>query len=173
MESSVSVVVPVYNEASILRVNTERLREYLAECLGEHEIILCENGSVDDTAEIARVLADRFEGIEFLQLPEKSLGDALKAGIKAANYEKVVCFPIDLSIDMEFIPESVELLGIFDVVLGSKRLGLDQRSLTRKIPSMAYHGLVRRLFGVEFSDTTCVKAFRRECILGLLERVPS
>jgi glycosyltransferase involved in cell wall biosynthesis len=174
MEPMVSVVVPVYNEAGVIRMNTEKLRDYLGACLEGHEIILCENGSVDGTAEIARDLAEEFEDVGYLQLPDRSLGEALKGGVEAAMSEKVVYFPIDLSVDLGFIQEGSRLLDVFDVVLGSKRMraNLDNRPIVRRIPSMAYHSLVRSLFGVEFTDSTCVKAYRRGKILDLMERVP-
>jgi len=38
---------------------------------------------------------------------------------------------------------------------------------------VAYHGMVRRFFGVELTDTTCVKAYRRSKILGIIDRVPT
>ena len=175
MDPGASIVIPIHNEAKVLQTNTERLREYLDEHLAGYEIILCENGSLDATAEIAERLADRFDCVECLRLPDRGLGTALRAGIGAARNEKVIYFPIDLSVDLGFIPESARLLEVFDVVLGSKRMGpgLDGRPLVRRIPSRAFHGMVRALFGVDFTDTTCVKAYRREAILDLMERVPS
>lgn len=175
MELDASILVPVHNEASVLRENALKLREYLMKVLPNHEIIFCENGSTDETAHITKELANDFDDIEFLSLPEPNLAEALREGIKAARSEKVVYYPIDLSVGLGFIPESVSLLDKFDVVIGSKRLGagLDGRSLARKIPSGAYHGMVRRLYGVEFTDTTCVKAFRRSRILKIIERVPT
>ncbi|UCH57014.1 MAG: glycosyltransferase, partial [Candidatus Bathyarchaeota archaeon] len=171
----VSIVVPVYNEASILRMNTEVLRDFLEERFKSYEIILCENGSVDDTPEIARELAGEIEEVGFLQLTETNLAEALKVGFRAARSGKVIYFPIDLSVNLGFIPESMRLLDVFDVVIGSKRMlaGLDRRSPVRRIPSRAFHGMVRGLFGVEFTDSTCVKAFRRDTVLSLMERVPS
>lgn len=175
MEPQVSIIIPVHNEAAILRRNTERLRRYLARELPHHEIVICENGSSDETAEITAELADEFEDIEFLTLSEPNLAEALKEGFKAARGEKVVYFPIDLSINLDFIPTSVRLLNDFDVVIGSKRLAadLDQRSLMRRVSSRAYHGMVRRFFGVELTDTTCVKAYRRDKILSIIDRVPT
>jgi glycosyltransferase involved in cell wall biosynthesis len=174
MDPEVSVVVPVYNEAGVIRMNTERLRDYLGACIEGHEILLCENGSVDGTAEIAKELADKFEDVGYLRLPDRSLGEALRGGVEAARSEKVIYFPIDLSVDLGFIREGSRLLDVFDVVLGSKRMrsSLDNRPIVRRVPSMAYHGLVRSLFGVEFTDSTCVKAYRRGKILDLMERVP-
>ena len=175
MDPVASIVLPIHNEAKVLKANTERLREYLDEHLVGYKIILCENGSLDATAEIAERLADRFESVECLRLPDRGLGAALRTGIGAAKNEKVIYFPIDLSVDLGFIPESAKLLEIFDVVLGSKRMGpgLDGRPLVRRLPSRAFHGMVRALFGVDFTDTTCVKAYRREAILSIMERIPS
>lgn len=175
MEPEASIVVPVCNEAGVIRANTERLREYLSEVLPGHEIILCENGSVDETPRIARGLAEEFDEVVSLSLPEACLGDALRLGVQAARGEKVVYFPIDLSVDLGFIPESVRLLEVFDAVVGSKRLAseLDRRPFARRLTSKAYHGLVRGFYGVEFTDTTCVKAFRRSRILGLMDRIPT
>jgi len=149
----VSIVVPIYNEAKILRTNTERLRRYLSERLPGHEIVLCENGSVDGTAEIARALSEEFDDVEFLGLPEPCLAEALKAGFRAARAEKVVYIPIDLSVDLEFVPKSVRLLDVFDVVVGSKRLNseLDHRPFVRRAVSRAYHGMVKGFYGLNLS----------------------
>ncbi len=168
-------MVPIHNEAEILRTNTERLRGYLGERLPRHEIVLCENGSVDGTAEIARALSEEFDDIKFLGLPEPCIAEALKAGFRAARAEKVVYIPMDLSVDLEFVPRSVRLLDVFDVVVGSKRLTseLDHRPLARRAVSRAYHGMVRGLYGLDFTDTTCVKAYRRSTILGLMDRIPN
>ena len=174
MEPAVSVVVPVFNEAGVIRMNTEKLRGYLGDRLAGHEIILCENGSTDGTADMARDLAEEFDDVEYLELPDRSLGEALKVGVEAARSEKVVYFPIDLSVDLGFIQESARLLDMFDVVIGSKRMGagLDNRPIVRRVPSIAFHGMVRSLFGVEFTDSTCVKAYKSDKILDLMDKVP-
>ena len=175
MDLSASVIIPVHNEAKILRLNTAKLMDYLGDQLADYEIIICENGSADATAKIAEALAMEFPEVECLRLQEKCLGSALRTGIEAAKYSKVVYFPIDLSIDLGFIPESARLLDVFDIVVGSKRMdpGLDSRPLVRRIPSKAFHGMVRGLFDVGFSDSTCVKGYRRDEVLRLMERVPS
>ena len=175
MRLEASIIVPVHNEATILRRNTERLRQHLAKELPSHEILICENGSSDGTPRIAEGLAEEFNDVEFLTLPEPNLAEALREGIRAARAEKVVYYPIDLSVDLDFISASVRLLDDFDVVIGSKRLtaNLDRRPLSRRVSSRAYHGMVRRFFGVELTDTTCVKAYRRSKVLGIIDRVPT
>jgi hypothetical protein len=128
MEPEASIVVPVCNEAGVLRANTERLSEYLSE---------------DETPQIAKSLAKEFDSVVSLSLPEACLAEALKLGVQAARGEKIVYFPIDLSVDLGFIPESVRLLEVFDAVVGSKRLAsdLDRRPFARRLTSRAYHGI--------------------------------
>ena len=175
MEPEASVIVPIYNEARILRENIEYLSDELGRRLPHHEIILCENGSSDGSGGIASALAAERENVRYLELADANLSEALKAGFNYARSEKLVYFPVDLSVDAEFITQSVRLLDVFDVVIGSKHLtrDLDRRPPTRRIASRAYQGMVRSLFDAEFTDTTCVKAFRRSRILKLLDRVPT
>jgi len=170
-----SIVVPVHNEAALLERNTRVLVEYLSGALQAYEIILVENGSLDQTPSVARSLAETLDHVRVLEIPEPSLGEALKLGVAEARYNKVIYFPIDLSTDLGFIPLSVERLDEFDVVVGSKRMepGLDRRPFHRRLLSRGFHGLVRGLFRTGFTDTTCVKAFRRSRVLPVFGEVPS
>jgi hypothetical protein len=168
-----SIVVPVHNEAALLEGNTRALAEYLSGSLEGYEILLVENGSRDDTPAKARGLEDG-SSIRVIEVGGPSLGGALKAGTGEARFDRVVYFPMDLSVGLGFIPESVRLLDAYDVVVGSKRGAphLDGRPLTRRLLSVGYHGLVRLLFGTRLTDTTCVKAVRRSRVLPLLAEVP-
>jgi glycosyltransferase involved in cell wall biosynthesis len=170
-----SIVVPVHNEVALLEGNTRVLVEYLEGALDGYEVILVENGSLDDTAAKARSLADGSGKVRVLEMGEPSLGGALKAGTGEARYDRVVYFPMDLSAELGFIPESVRLLDAYDIVVGSKRSmpHLDGRPLTRRLLSVGYHGLVRCLFGTGLTDTTCVKAIRRSRVQALMAEVPS
>jgi len=115
-----SLVVPVHNEAGLLRVNTFVLSKYLARHFSRYEIILVENGSVDDTGKVAHELKRTLDGVRVLELPEACLGEALKEGVRSAVHDKVVYFPIDLSVDLGFIPESVRLLQPLGVKVSLK-----------------------------------------------------
>jgi dolichyl-phosphate beta-glucosyltransferase len=170
-----SLVVPVHNEAGLLRVNTSVLSEFLARHFHRYEIILVENGSVDDTGKVAHELRETVDGVRVVELSEPCLGEALKEGVRSATHDKVVYFPIDLSVDLGFIPLSVKLLDDYSLVVGSKRLniGLDHRSTLRKTLSRGYHWLVRKMLRTNLTDTTCVKAYRRDCFLDLAALVPS
>jgi hypothetical protein len=108
-------------------------------------------------------------------LPEPCLGKALKIGILNAKYTKVVYYPVDLSVNFSFIPESVALLDAYHIVIGSKKMknALDNRPIKRRVASTGFHRTVQALFRTDISDTTCVKAYRKEVALELMNAVPT
>jgi len=165
---TVSLVVPVHNEAARMWSNAVALRRHMKRIGEPFEMIIVENGSVDDTPIVAEALCTRFREIKCLTFPEASLGDALKLGIGAATGEKILYYPLDLSIGLDFIPKSIRLLEKYDLVVASKRLGEDHRSLLRRLTSITYHRLVRLLYGTQLSDTTCAKAYRKSAVSSLL-----
>jgi glycosyltransferase involved in cell wall biosynthesis len=169
-----SIIIPVHNEATILHQNISILSEYLHQNLDDHEIILIENGSTDDTKQIIHALSLEFKDVTALNLPKASLGNAIKHGIKNAIHNKVVYYPMDLSVNLDYIPESIKELDKYDIIVGSKRLkdGKDRRPIQRKVTSICFHWLVKRLFGTHLSDTTCVKAYRKPIIVELINLVP-
>lgn len=175
LNNSVSVIVPVYNESDYISSNTTLLVSYLREHLSTYEVILVENGSIDDTLSQAMALSDQHPEVKCISLKEPCLGEALRTGIRNASYNKVVYFPIDLSVNLSFIPECLPLLDSYHIISGSKRLGNagDIRPLKRRLASKGYHYLVRKLFKTVLTDTTCVKGYRRNAILELMNHIPS
>ncbi len=170
-----SLVIPVLNEEEILWRNTETLIRYLDDVLDEYEILLVENGSTDNTVEIATRLSSLYPCVRAIFLPKPCLGEALRTGVANAQYEKTIYYPIDLSVNLDYIPSSVKLLDTHDIVVGSKQLdeATDHRPVTRRIASKGYHKTVKFLFNTDLSDTTCVKAYRRSTALELMNLVPS
>ncbi len=170
-----SVVVPVYNEDEILYDNTVCLIQYLEQVLDDFELILVENGSSDDTLVYAKLLKTKYARVKLITLPEHNLGEAIKTGVMCSIYEKVVYFPIDLSVNLSFIPESIKLLDHCDIVVGSKKMKLarDLRPINRRLASSGFHRAVQVLFRTNLSDTTCVKAYRRKIAIELMQGVPS
>jgi len=168
-----TVIVPAHNEAEVLEENILRLRDYVKQISPESEILICENGSTDGTLEIAEGLARRHGDIRLLSLPHPSLPEALKRGIESAHFERIIYLPADLSVNLSFIKESLGLLDEYDIIVGSKRMrgAIDDRPLERRILSRGYHLLVRVLFKVKLTDTTCVKAFRRRKVIELLHKI--
>ena len=175
MAQIASVVVPVYNESEIVTENIDALVKYLDSTLVNYEVILVENGSIDDTGVLVEQISRENPRVRAFNLPEPCLGKALKTGILNAKHSKVVYYPVDLSVNLSFIPESVALLDAYHIVIGSKKMrtALDNRPLKRRVASTGFHRTVQTLFRTDLSDTTCVKAYRKEVAFELMNAVPT
>lgn len=166
----ISIVVPIYNEQAILHAAVVDLRTRLEPLGWDHEILLAENGSRDDTVAIAAELSRRYREVRFFSLGEPNYGGAMREGIERAKGRYVICDEIDLC-DVDFHQRAVEILdaGGADMVVGSKlTLGSsDDRPRTRHAASLAYNGLLRATLGFKGTDTHGLKAFRREALLPI------
>jgi glycosyltransferase involved in cell wall biosynthesis len=105
----VSIVLPAYNESAILRDHVLVLLDYLKTLSDTYrfELIIVNDGSRDQTGEIAATLASEFDGIRVIQHPRNfGLGQALKTGFAQSRGRYVVVLDIDLS----YAPEHIGLM---------------------------------------------------------------
>lgn len=170
--SGFTILIPAYNEEGIIRESIGRVREHVRK-LGRHEILIVENGSQDRTLQIAGELSRKHGDVRSLSLPKPNLGEALIRGIKAAGFEKIVFIPMDLSMNMDFIDDSLGLLDEYEVVIGSRRLKGSQvkRSGFRELTGSGFQRMTRAMMKTKVKDTTFVKAFRRKSVLGLIPKL--
>ncbi|MFQ5555387.1 MAG: glycosyltransferase family 2 protein, partial [Acidimicrobiia bacterium] len=94
-ELTISVVIPVHNEAGYLAGAVEELYAQLAEVPASVSVLLAENGSTDATASLAEELAGSYEGLSVLRLPDPDYGEAMRNGFLATTGDWVVNFDID------------------------------------------------------------------------------
>jgi glycosyltransferase involved in cell wall biosynthesis len=105
----VSIVLPAYDEAAILRDHVILLLEYLKSLRRQYrfEIIIVNDGSSDRTGAVSEELANEYDGIRvFSHRRNFGLGQALKTGFAQCRGQYVVVLDIDLS----YGPEHVGLL---------------------------------------------------------------
>jgi len=160
----ISIVIPVYNEAGIVRAAAEELRRKLDELRWEFEILFAENGSRDGTVEVLEQLAAEDPRIRYLHEPEPNYGRALKRGILEARGEQVICDEIDLC-DVSFYQRALPMLAEgADLVVGSKAMkgANDERPWVRRVATRVITLLLRLATGFRGTDTHGLKAFRRE-----------
>ena len=165
--SSLSVVLPAYNEEA----NVERAVEgvsSVAQQLGiDYEIILVNDGSTDRTGEIARELMQRVPSFRLVEhYPNRGYGGSLRAGFAAAMGDLIAFVPADNQFDFREISRLLERLDEADIVSGYRAERQD--TFIRKLNGFGWNTLVRLLFGYLCRDIDCgFKLFRRE----VLERV--
>jgi glycosyltransferase involved in cell wall biosynthesis len=166
-----SVVVPVYNEASIVDTAAARMIAAL-ECLGsDFELLICENGSTDDTAAIVHQHQARDRRIRLERLPTADYGGALRHGIHVCAHDRVVIFNIDFW-SADFARAALAQLDDCDMVVGSKVMdgAGDRRPAFRRLITRAFNRLLHLAFGFRGTDTHGMKAFRRAALERVLLR---
>ncbi|MBW1708741.1 MAG: glycosyltransferase family 2 protein [Deltaproteobacteria bacterium] len=172
MKPGMTVLIPVLNEGDIIKANTERLLAYCRKLSQPFEIIIVSNGSTDQTNELGRKLGRDLDEIHFLEIPEKGVGRAFTIGVKQANFDRIISVDMDLSIDLGFINQALDLLQENHIVVGSKKMGSQNRTLWRMAGSRVFILTVRALIGLPFEDySIAAKAYRREIIVRYLDRI--
>ncbi len=114
--TGISIVIPAYNEEGAIVSGVSEIHAVMDGCNYDYEIIVVDDGSTDRTAELARA-----EGINVISLPEnQGYGAALKTGIRRSKYETIVITDADGTYPARHIPELVDQLGEYDMVVGAR-----------------------------------------------------
>ncbi|MGH3649350.1 MAG: glycosyltransferase [Acidimicrobiia bacterium] len=173
MAPSITIVVPVYNEADFIPQALPRLIAAVEGVGTEYTIVLVENGSSDGSAEVAA----RFAGdgnVIVESLPEPDYGAAMRHGFLKAGGDWVVNFDIDY-FSGAFLADLITQPESIDLVIGSKRdpLSEDRRPLVRRVATRVFNLLLRVILGSKVTDTHGIKGFRRELVAEIAPQVVS
>ncbi|OGF44865.1 MAG: hypothetical protein A2231_10675 [Candidatus Firestonebacteria bacterium RIFOXYA2_FULL_40_8] len=160
-EKDLSVIIPAFNEEKRISRSVSLLKDYLNTLNIYYEIIIVDDGSLDDTSKIVKQLS-LLDPVIRLVRNEKNTGKgyAVKHGMEEAYGKYRIFTDADLSTPAEEIGKAIEFLKSgFDVVIGSRRVnGADIKSPqppVRKLFSSAFH-IVRRIFLLsDIKDTQC------------------
>lgn len=167
-QPEISIVIPVYNEERLVRDATRELIRGLEKRAWSFEILLCENGSKDQTSAFAHALAAEDSRVRVLHESQPNYGRALRHGILEARGVYVLCDEIDLC-DVDFYDRALPLLqnNEAELVVGSKVLAgaRDERPLVRQAATLVINGMLRATLDFQGTDTHGLKAFRRERLL--------
>ena len=157
-----TIGIPVYNEEELIEQNTVRLLDFLEPLQTPFEVIIGSNGSTDRTVELGGRLAKRFPNVRFFHVPERGVGGVFRRFVSEARYEVLISLDMDLSIDMRFVPQALDLMGSHDIVIGSKKMGSQKRSLVRMAASSLFVNCAGWLLDLDYVDySIAAKAFRR------------
>jgi glycosyltransferase involved in cell wall biosynthesis len=173
MAPFLSIVIPVYNEASILRSAAAELTAGLDARGWDYEVLFAENGSRDATPRLLEEMCRDNPRLRWFHSERPNYGAALKAGILQARGTYVVCDEIDLC-DLTFYDAALPLLtrGEADMVVGSKAAkgASDRRPLVRRLATRVHNGLLRLALDFQGTDTHGLKAFRREALVPVIHQ---
>ena len=163
-----SIVIPCLNEAETLGSCVRKAQQFLEENSVSGEIVVADNGSSDDSQEIAREL-----GVRVVPARPKGYGNALMAGIQAARGTYVIMGDADDSYDFTNLrPFLDKLRSGSDLVLGNRfRGGIKpgaMPALHRYFGNPLLTAIGRLFFGGGPGDFYCgLRGFNRQAILDL------
>jgi dolichol-phosphate mannosyltransferase len=168
----VVVVIPTYNEADNLPAIADELFNL---GIDELVVLVVDDASPDGTGEVADRLAERYPD-RFYVLHRKGklgLGTAYIEGYKWAlknGAETIIQMDADFSHSPEYIPDMLNSMGDFDVVIGSRYIKggrLDERwGVGRRFLSWWANSVwVRSILGVKIRDATAgFKCWRKSAL---------
>ena len=168
-----SIVVPARNEGRLIARSLVRLEDVLVRTGVAYEIIVSDSGSSDDTARI--VERQRRPHVRLIHNRLAGKGRALSSGMAAARGSIIGFIDADLEIDPGYI---ITLLAALqdgaDFAIGVKTLPDPRRSRLRRVATVCYNAVIRRILGTPFSDHQAgLKLFRADRIRAVLPRIQS
>jgi hypothetical protein len=165
---AVTFVVPCLNEAETIGACVDEINACCAAAGIDAEVVVADNGSADESVNIARLAGARVVAVE-----QRGYGATVLGGVAAARARSVVMLDADLSYDPA---ESLRMLAVLeqgaDLVVGSRLRGTMESGAMppahRVLGTPTLTRLTRLLFGGSLSDTQSgMRAFRRDVILEL------
>jgi dolichyl-phosphate beta-glucosyltransferase len=179
MSLSLSIVIPAFNEAARLGETLRTIFEYLNERIPEAEVIVVDDGSSDNTADIAEASfaqAGKVSAEVIRVRPNRGKGHVVRQGLLAARAPIALFSDADLSTPITEVPKLVNPIerGEFDLTFGSR--ALDRNLIGVHQPWRREQGgriinlIVRLATGLPFWDTQCgFKAFRMDVCRPIIE----
>ncbi len=167
---SISVIVPLYNEAESLPELYAWIQRVMNENNFTYEVIFVNDGSTDASWKVIEQLREKspnVRGISFRHNYGKSA--ALYCGFEAAKGDVVITMDADLQDSPDEIPELYRMImeEEYDLVSGWKKKRLDN-TFTKNIPSKIYNATARWVTGLKLHDMNCgLKAYRNDVVKNI------
>ena len=172
-----TIIFPVLNERLRLESGVVRTVEYLESMkFDDYEILIVDNGSEDETPQIAAGLCERYGRVNYEQISVRGVGAAFRRGVALSRGEVVGYMDIDLSTNIRHLGEAIRIFekepGI--AYINGSRFARQSdtrgRKWYRKITSQGLLILLKCFLGMKSTDAICGFTFvRRETALSLVE----
>jgi dolichyl-phosphate beta-glucosyltransferase len=175
MQKRVSIIVPAYNEERRIGRFLEELLEFAKAQLDNYEIIIVDDGSVDNTLNVVKNIVKKDRSVRIVSYkPNRGKGFAVKTGVFKSKGEFILFIDSDGSISPEQILKMLKELEKYDVVVGDRghRESIIRQAKSRKIIGIIFNFYVSILFNSRVRDNLCgFKGFRRRVALELFKNL--
>ena len=177
-----SVVLPAFNESDVITESIDRLISELKRFADDYEIIVVNDGSVDDTKQKIINLKKIHPQIKLVSYKNnKGKGYAIKRGLLNINGDIVVLMDADLDIHpsqiRNYLKQLLQKHNSDKTVAGAIGSKLDKRSnvdfpLKRRLMSFCYYLMLKTMFRLDTRDTnTGLKVFNSKVIKDIVPQL--
>ncbi|MFP5236510.1 MAG: dolichyl-phosphate beta-glucosyltransferase [Acidobacteriota bacterium] len=163
-----SIVIPAFNERHRILATLESVVATVREHGWSVEVIVVNDGSTDNTADLVRTFALNAPEVRLLQNPRNcGKGYSVRSGILHAQGDIVMFTDADLSAPMDEAERLfAAIAGGADIAIGSRWLETSRQThrqpLYRQFFGRCFNLLTRMIMRLPFADTQCgFKAFTR------------
>lgn len=161
-----SVVIPAYKEVSNLKNGVlDEVYDYLKGVEYPYEVLIVDDGSPDNTVEVAEDVIKGKNGFRVIRNPHGGKALTVLSGMQETRGEISVFTDMDQATPINQIEKLLPYFEQgYDVVIGS-RSGRKGAPLIRKLSAFGFSLLRGIILGLPFKDTQCgFKAFNQESI---------
>lgn len=174
---TISVIIPAYNEGERLPASLDKVLAHIAEERWTAEVIVVNDGSRDNTADLVRSYIRQHPAVRLVENPgNRGKGYSVRNGMLNANGDLLLFTDADLSSP---IYEAKKLFAVLDggadIAIGSRwlrpELQTQRQSLLRQLFGRAFNLCLRVILGLRYVDTQCgFKAFKRAAAQRIFPR---
>ena len=164
-----NILFPVLNEHLRLERGIRKTAAYLeAHCDIPWQLTIVDNGSDDDTPDIARVLEKEYPQVVYERLEERGVGIAFRRGVETNDAEIVGYMDIDLSTDLRHLNRVIRMfetrpgLDYINASRFAKKSKTTGRKWYRNITSAGLLVLLKVVLGLRATDAICGFTFLRK-----------
>jgi glycosyltransferase involved in cell wall biosynthesis len=169
--TKLSVVIPCYNEAAVIRELYRRVTRACRSLVGDsYELVLVNDGSFDETWAMLQELGHNDGRIVAVDL-SRNYGHqlALSAGLSLARGERILVIDADLQDPPELLPEMMRLMDDGADVVYGKRVERDGETWFKKVSARVFYRLLFRITDVPIPpDTGDFRLMSRQVLNALL-----
>lgn len=166
MSGFISVVIPVYNEEKHIQESIYTIHNLLESSSIEHEFILVDDGSRDNTWVELSTLSKKLPEVNAIKL-SRNFGKeaALCAGLEAVSGDACIVMDADLQHPPEIIPEMVKLWQQenYNVVEGVK-ISRGKEKFVNKLGAHLFYGTLKALSGFDLDQASDFKLMDAKAI---------
>lgn len=168
--NEISVFFPAYNEQENIAKTIDKAIDVLDRVAANYEIIIVNDGSGDQTAQIVDGYIAKNPHIKMItHSPNQGYGAALKSGLYGSRYRLICYTDSDGQFDFAEIDKFLDKIDACDMVIGYRIKR--QEGLVRQFNAKGWTTLMKLLFNVRARDVDCGFKMLKKKVIDTIPRL--